>query len=391
MNVAIVTERFYPAKGGVETYVYNLSRGLVEDGYDVTIFTTDTFSYDPPVRLSPQCMECGVNQIRVFRATKPLMDIDATAIAPLMIGSLLKGDFDVIHGQNYVYFPAYACAFVKALRRVPFVLTTHSSSRTAAPIAIRRLYDFTLGKFALRMADHLIALTQGERNYLHSLGVPEHKISVIPHGIDVEKFTKPADANDFKEKYNVTGKMVLYVGRLAPRHKGLTFLVNAIPTVLKEEPNTTFVFVGPDAGVKSELIKLSRKLDVDKKMVFTDSISDADLAKAYHAADLFVLPSTFEPFGIVLLEAMASGKPIVASNVDGIPEVIEDGENGLLVPPADADKLASALIALLQDRRMAEWIGEHNLLRARGYSLQRVVKATEKVYELAIKQSRNRA
>jgi glycosyltransferase involved in cell wall biosynthesis len=391
MKVAIVTERFYPAKGGVETYVYNLSRGLVKDGYDVTIFTTDTFSYDPPIRLPPQCMECGVNQVKVFRATKPLIGIEATAIAPLMTGSLLKGDFDVIHAQNYVYFPAYACAFVKAFRRAAFVLTAHSSPRTGAPAAIRRFYDFTLGKFALSMADHLIALTQKERKYLNSLGVHEHKISVIPHGIDVEKFTKPTNPNDFREKYNVTGKMVLYVGRLAPRHKGLTFLVNAIPKVLKEEPNTTFVLVGPDAGMKSELIKLSRKLNVYRKMVFTGSISDADLVKAYHASDLFVLPSTFEPFGMVLLEAMASGKPIVASNVDGIPEVIEDGENGLLVPPADADKLASAITTLLKDRHMAERIKKNNLLKARSYSLQRVVKATEKVYELAIKQSRNKA
>lgn len=381
MRVAIVTLRSPPAIGGVETYVRDLSKGLVEDGYDVTIFTTDVFSCVPFVRLSLKCVGCGAGQVRTFRATKPLLNIEATAIAPSMIGALIKDDFDITHGQNYVYFPAYASAFAKMIGKKPFVLTAHSSPRTGVPIAIRRLYDFTLGKFALSMADHVIALTQRERNYLNSLGVPNDKISVIPHGIDIEKFTKPANPNDFREKYNITGNMVLFVGRLAPHHKGLTFLVNAIPVVLEEEPDTTFVFVGPDAGIKGELVKLSQKLGLDRRIIFTGNVNDVDLVKAYHASDLFVLPSIREPFGIVLLEAMASGKPIVASDVDGIPEVVKHGENGLLIPPADVHKLANAITTLLQNKRMAEEMKKNNLLKARRYSLQRVIKATEKVYE----------
>lgn len=384
MKVAIVTHRFSPAQGGVETYVRNLSSGLVDDGYDVTIFATDIFSCAPFVRFSMRNMERGISwaRIRTFWATKPLRGIEATAIAPFMIGDLIKEDFDVIHAQNYVYFPAYASAFVNLIKKIPFVLTAHSSARSAVPKAVRRLYDFTLGKFALSMIDHVIALTQKEKKYLEALGVPDNEVSVIPHGIDLKKFMNPPNPNDFREKYNVTGSIVLFVGRLAPRHKGLPFLVKAIPIVSKEEPNTTFVFVGPDAGIKTELVKLSHKLGVNRKTMFLGTVDDDDLVKAYHACDLFVLPSILEPFGIVLLEAMASGKPIVASDIDGIPEVVRHGENGLLVPPRDVNRLASAIITLLQDACMAKQIKKNNVLKARSYSLKKVIKATEKVYEM---------
>jgi glycosyltransferase involved in cell wall biosynthesis len=183
-----------------------------------------------------------------------------------------------------------------------------------------------------------------------------------------------------KKKYNIKGKMILYVGRIYSYQKGLDYLIRAIPIILSKETEIKFVMIGEDYGSKASLIKLAKKLKVEKYIIFTGHIPYNELLKAYAAADVFVLPSIFEPFGIVLLEAMASKKPIVATNVGGIPEIVKNGKNGILVRPKNEEELADAILFLLSHEDQAKMMGINGYNMVKNYSWELIAKKIENVY-----------
>jgi glycogen(starch) synthase len=188
-------------------------------------------------------------------------------------------------------------------------------------------------------------------------GVDETKVRIVPNGVDPEKFKPLADPSAAKRQFGLGDEpCVLFVGSLIPR-KGLPFLIKAAQKIVKEQPQTKFLVVG-EGPLKNRLLNALEAANLSGNFKLLGNL-DADLlAVAYNCADVFVLPSIQEGQGIVLLEAEASAKPVVAFNIGGVNESVRDGKTGLLVKRRDTDELAAALARLLSDKGLREKMGE---------------------------------
>jgi glycosyltransferase involved in cell wall biosynthesis len=268
--------------------------------------------------------------------------------APGQLWELLTASTDVLHVHAFGYPPTWFGRLVGALRDLPRVVTPHVDEGTGSGIS--RQYARTMARATLRGASRVVALTQREATYLEGLGVPGELLRVIPNGIDLEEF------RDLPPPEPHTSLRILSVGRIYPRQKGLDTLVEAFGRMTGRGP-AELRLVGEDWGGQAVLQANARRLGVADRVHFTGPVARARLLQEYASCDLFVLPSRFEPFGIVLLEAMASGKPIVASRTGGIPEVVEDGRSAMLVPPGDPEALAAAMRAVGEDPERRERMG----------------------------------
>lgn len=187
--------------------------------------------------------------------------------------------------------------------------------------------------------------------------VPEsvEKVLIIPMGIDIKKFS-PVSIVITKKQYK-KGKIILCVGRLV-NVKGIMYLIDAMPEILHRQPYTILFIIGLGPEYTS-LVKQTKDLHLEDKIFFLGKISQDDMPSYYRSADLFILPSIevdgiTEALGVVLLEAMACGCPVIGSNVGGIPDIITDGVNGFLVPEQDSGAIAEKIVILLSDTKLAE-------------------------------------
>ncbi|MFI5413244.1 MAG: glycosyltransferase family 4 protein [Candidatus Lutacidiplasmatales archaeon] len=344
MRILEATQRFPPALGGVERHVERLSAELVRAGHSVIVSTTDLLRDRPFARLrDPEAP--WTYSVHRHRSARILPDLAlGTGIwAPGMGFEMLSSDVDVLHAHAFGYFPTWAAALTRRLRSLPLVVTPHSDAGRGKPGS--RLYGRSVAWATLRRADRVVALTSLESTYLEGLGVDPARIVVLPNGIDLQEFAHPP-----ARQGSPTGITVLFVGRLSPGQKGLESLVRALAQV-PAELDVHVRLVGEDWGGAEQVREWAKRLDLAGRVQILGPVSRAALLQEYANADLFVLPSLFEPFGIVLLEAMAAGLPIVATRVGGIPEVVAEGRNASLVPPADPTALAEAIRTLASSER----------------------------------------
>jgi glycosyltransferase involved in cell wall biosynthesis len=381
MKVVQITARFFPCLGGVESYVYCLSRKLVENGHEVTVYTSDLSAIHRS-RL-PASSKLGKISVVRFRSVQVLPGLSATLIFPSLVNALLRErETDVIHVHNYGYFPAYSAGFCRLINGIPLVLTTHTTSKVSVGMFARRFYNETLGKIAVKMANHIICSTENERNYVIAVGADPRKTSVIPNGVDLEKFAGNSGSFSFKKKFGVSGKIVLCVARLS-KEKGLDYLLKAVPKVKENLPRTrvTFALVGPDFGERARLCSLARGLGIDESVLFAGPLYNGELASAYLESDVYVLPSLFESFGNTLLEALAAGRPIVASRYSAAPDLMKNGAAGFLFDPHRPEEIAKALTTLLNDDELSCRMGKINRAIAAKYSWEQTAKKIERVYD----------
>jgi len=237
-----------------------------------------------------------------------------------------------------------------------------------------KVYNHSIGRLSLIKSDRIIAATRLEADFLVKVaGANPNKVMVIPEGVDLDLF-KPR--TNRLEPENV----ILFVGRIAPE-KGLVYLIKAMPRVVDVFPSVSVLVVGEDQGIQKDLIKLAEKLKVGKTVHFLGARFGDELASIYRKARIFVLPSLYETFGLAVLEAMATGLPVVATKVGGIPELVEDGRNGILVSPRDHSALAEGIIELLSDSRLSLRIGKRNVAQTKRYSWWSVAEKVESVYK----------
>ncbi len=188
---------------------------------------------------------------------------------------------------------------------------------------------------------------------------------IIPNGIDTQQFCLDAP----QRKEFADGKInILFVGRLEQR-KGLGYLLNACAKIKNSLHNSRLIIVGPGTMLRHRYEKLVKDMGLTDNVVFVGFVPSDELPSYYRSADIFCAPATGgESFGIVLLEAMACGKPVVATNIQGYASVLANGEEGLLVPPRDAKSLAHALLSLLNDKNLRLKMGAKGRIKAEKYS-----------------------
>ena len=272
-----------------------------------------------------------------------------------------KHRFDVVHAQ-WLLPNGFIGAIVCKLCRIPLFITLQGSD-----IFVSNLNPIFKGmaKWTLKHAAMVTSVTPTFLPELAALGVPEEKQCMIPNGVTPSMFSTPSQKKitELREILSIpeNDRVVFALGRIVLK-KGFDVLIQALPHVQKKAQDVT-VIIGGDGSDLPRLKTLAGEQEVSSIIRFSGTINRSDIPVYFHLCDLFVLPAVFDPEGNVdgcpnvILEAMACGKPVVSSEISGIPIVVKDGETGLLVDERNVDALATAIILLLENTSKREQFG----------------------------------
>jgi len=371
----------YPI-GGAETVVENLANVLAQKGHEISIFTTSASSKDEIEKY---------NGIAVYRYGTNFK-VASGRFSFGLLKNPVKYSTDLVHVHISVPMGDIGGFLYAKRKNKPLIATTHFDMGSYKGIAIKSAYYFYTKLIAkvLSYADVVISPSENYINESKFIKKYKNKVVVIPNGINIEDFDIPYSKEECREKlaFLPSEKILLYVGNLEPR-KGPDILIKAMPRILKNVYDTKLVIVG-DGVMRNELNNLAEKLKISERVKFTGFVHKSEKVLYYKSADVLVLPSLYEVFGIVNLEAMACNVPIVASKIGGIPDVVKDGENGLLVPPRDSEALADAIIYLLKNKDIRERMGENGRkLVEEKYTWKKVAEETDKLYLSLMMQKNN--
>jgi glycosyltransferase involved in cell wall biosynthesis len=271
---------------------------------------------------------------------------------------------------NYTFSPV--ALLVEDLKR-PFIMGPVSAHYYKRPASEQVFLPLTskLHRATVRRCDRLIAITTRVKE-LYTKIIDEKRISVIPFAVDTDVF-KPSLTSSGND-----GLEILYSGSLYPL-KGVDYLIRAMANVNKHGLKARLTIVG-EGQQKEDLMALTRKLGISRSVMFEGVVPYADMPKYYKQCDVFCFPTLGEPFGEAVIEAMACGKPVIATNVGGPSEIIQDKVDGILVPPSNPEAIAQQIIRLIDDRNEAHMLGE----RARETAVNRFSWSTvaEKYHQL---------
>jgi glycosyltransferase involved in cell wall biosynthesis len=386
MKILQLCIRFPPAPGGAENHVYHISKELIKRGHELKVFTSDLYTEVPFVRIEKPKSSYHNIPVRRFKSYTLGSEMHYIFI-PSMLRKILKEAPDIIHTHSYGYFQTNAGAFAKKIKGLPFIITPHfhpqwSMWGGARRKKLRGVYDAFFARPVLNAADAVIGVSAHEMELMKETGYRARNVKIIPNGIDFSAFEPIPDGSLFREKYDISGRMILYAGRLAS-NKGLSHLIEAMPQVFSDHDYVTLALVGEDEGEGPRLKQRAKELGILDRIKFTGHIRDDNIFRsAYSACDVFVLPSEYEAFGIVLLEAMACEKPCVATDVGGVPEVLVNGKTGILVEYGNPDALANAIIELLGDDEKSKTMGRAGRERVKNnFIWPKIVDKIEKLYE----------
>lgn len=332
VRVALVTPYYPPSVGGLERYTHEVARALHRHpGFEVVVLTTGTS------RRTRVAVEEGVTVVRLA----PWLRLSNSPVSgwwPVQLRTLLRRHrIDVVHAHAPTPYLADVATFVAGDR--PVVLTYHSGSMVKGTggltDALLRTYERHVLPRVFARADHLVAVSPAAST--HATG----RAVLVPPGVDTRTFVPAGEP---------AARDVLFVGRLqrTSRWKGVHVLLDAFARVADRVADARLVVAGDGDDVPA-LQARAAGLGLTDRVVWRGALSGADLVRAYQEAAVVALPSLTESesFGMTLVEAMACGRPVVGSRVGGIPYVVRDGVDGLLVPPGDVDSLAGALGGLL--------------------------------------------
>ena len=411
MNIALISYHTCPLAtlggkdtGGMNVYVREITRYLGQWGVHVDVFTRSQDEHVPHVLHN---LGYGNRVVHIPAGPEhPMPKQELANYIPEFAAGIQKFargkriHYDLIH-SNY-WTSGIAAETLKQAWDVPIVHMFHTlglmKNRIArTPAEMEGAYRTDGERSVIQSADRLIAATLAEKTQLHFLyQAPEEKITIIPPGVDTSHFY-PIPIDEARESIDIPQdeRILLFVGRIEPL-KGLETLLRAIARLREtgvqcQVPHSLMVIGGdPNASgenLTSEMARLQgicNDLGLNDMVLFLGKRGQDTLPYYYSAADVLIMPSHYESFGMVALEAMACGTPVVASQVGGLAFLVQDGVTGLVVPDGDVEGLAERLTRLLTDDALRERLGRQAAAYAREYSWENIVTQLIGVYESLI-------
>lgn len=383
MKVCHITWEYPPrVVGGIARHVEDLAKALAKLGHEVYVVTLDFPG-------APNYEE--VDGVKVYRAPSEIGHPHFLTWTLLFNNSIEKRladvgvEFDVLHVHDWLTAPAGIAA--KHFLRKPLVVTMHSTEYGRS--TLHSVDSFTVDGcewWATYEANKIIVTTYSMRHEVCGhFHVPWEKVWIIPNAVDAGKFQVNVDRNSVRARYGVAAheKLILYVGRLVPQ-KGVEFLIQAVPKIAAKYAGAKCVIVG-DGWFRGHLEYLAGMTGQRWRFNFTGFVPDSELVALMRSADVLVVPSIYEPFGIVALEGMAAEVPVVASQVGGLAEVVQHDRTGEYVYMRSPDSIAWGVDRVLSNPGHVAWLVKNGLEAVRKvYSWEAVAKKTSELYESVI-------
>ncbi|WP_342766452.1 glycosyltransferase family 4 protein [Methanocella conradii] len=377
MKIAHFVHRYRPTIGGSEQYMIDLSERLAKRGHYVTVYTSRAISSDTWTNALPPRETINGVHVKRFGSisrTKIVWDIlqygytnypkrkDFMTQLAIFLGNgpislswylsqyLDREKYDIVHTTALPYSHIYYAFNFARRKGIPFVITPFIHTEQKNIFEVKYFFDI------LRNADAVIAATDYERKYLESHGIDGNKLYTVGLGVDFMELGeygktpfKPSIGLKEDEGY------ILFLGR-KEYYKGIDVLIKAFNLIKNDYPRLHLLLIGPRTPYSE---KLMADVTDKERIIEMDAVTDAEKNDALRLADIVVLPSTYESFGIVFIEAWANHKPVIGARSGAIVDVIRDKENGLLFTPGDDRDLAEKLKMLLNDKALRDFMGDN--------------------------------
>lgn len=390
MKILMLTWEYPPrVVGGIARVVYDLSRTLLKDGHEVTVITyregeAPYFEDDKGVKV----YRVDNYMINPSNFTDWVLQMNFNMIGKANTLIAQEGKFDVIHAHDWLV--ASAAKTIKDSYQIPIVTTIHATEagrNSGIHDETQRYINDTEWMLTYESSEVIVNSNYMKSELQRLFGLPYEKINVIPNGVNLSLFNNVERDYTFRRKFAMDNeKIILFMGRLV-YEKGIQHLIAAMPKILQSYHDSKLVIAGKGAMI-DELKAQVQALGISEKVYFAGYLNGKDVQKMYKAADISVFPSTYEPFGIVALEAMLSENPVVVSDIGGLNEIVQHRENGMKTYCGNANSIADSILELLYDHKLCSDITKKAKNKVRNeYNWSKIAQDTHFTYQKAICQS----
>ena len=390
MKILMLTWEYPPRiVGGIARVVNDLSKRLIKDGHDVYVVTyregsTPYYENDKGVHV----YRVDNYMINPNNFIDWIMQLNFNMVAK--VNELIaKGEkFDVIHAHDWLV--AYAAKTLKNSYDLPLVSTIHATEagrNGGIHDEVQRYINDTEWMLTYESSEVIVNSKFMKNDLQRLFGLPYEKINVVANGINSTAYSGVEKDYDFRRQYAADNeKIILFMGRLV-YEKGVQHLISAMPKILENYHDAKLVIAGK-GGMLDELKAQVEAMGLGQKVYFTGYLNAKQVSKMYKCADISVFPSTYEPFGIVALEAMLAGVPTVVSDVGGLNEIVEHGVDGMKSYAGNPNSLADSILELLCNPQLCESISKKAKTKVKNeYSWTKIAQDTHFIYQKAICQT----
>ena len=372
MKIGFLSTYFYPVAGGAENNCFYLAKELAKH-HEVHVFTSDRKDKQRFKR------EEIIHNIQIHRFGTWFRYRYYLALYPGIINAIRKADLDILHVHSLGFFQHDIAVLMKKIgKKTKLVITPHGPFMALDNYG---LHERILKKAATileipfnRLYDAIIQVNPYQKEWMTSLGFNEDKIHFIPNGIPKEAFRKVPPLKQHKGRFIIT-----YLGRIQ-EYKGLNQIIQVLPNF----PKILFIAMGEDAGDQQRLQNLAKQLKVEKQVLFTGKVSEKEKLQLLDTSEIFILPSKWEAFGIVIAEAMARGNAIISTETEGGKFLVKK-ENGFTYEFGNIKQLKEKLSILISNKKLRKKMQLANKKKAQEFLWDKLTKQTEELYKKLLK------
>lgn len=379
MRIGYICPNYYPdMAGGIEWYSLHITKELARRGHQVHVYTQLTKKSDKAQEIRDKVKIHRIKSYGFFYRVK---------FWPGLRSSLAKEKFDAVMSLDYAQSQTWKAARYCRQKNIPLAVLLYDIQSQKKPRAfIKQIFLDIFDKYfavkILKKADKIFIRTRAVMPWLKKLSIPENKVWETPCGLTDEEL-EPGKAENFADKFSIKNNIILFLGRIR-KQKGIFLLLDAFRNIKKKIPDAKLLYIGPD-DKEYDGLEFSAQL---KEKIKEYGLKDVHILSpiygqlkndALSACDVLALPSSYEAFGQVLLQAMAQGKPVIGTDAGGAPFVVDHKKNGFIIKPWDQEKLEHYLSLLLRNKKLSQAMGMRGREKAKQYRYSELVKKLEKL------------